>query len=51
MKDMRESANDAVATARRLEAVELAHKRLQMGRNTEEPLAAAVTHVPAGLED
>ena len=34
-----------------LEVVEAAHKRLQTGRKAEEPLAAAVTHVPAGWED
>ena len=51
MKDMPTSVNDTVATARRLEAVEAAHKRLQTRRNAEEPLAAAVTHGPAGLED
>ena len=51
MKDMPKSVNDAVATARRLEAVEAAHTQWQTGRNAEEPLAAAVTHGPAGLED
>ena len=40
------TVSEAVATARRLEAVEAAHKRLQTGRNAEGPLAAAVTHVP-----
>ena len=48
MKDMPKSVSDAVATARRLEAT---HKRWQTGRNAEEPLAAAVTHGPASLED
>ena len=51
MKDMPKTVSEAVATARRLEAVEAAHKRLQTGRNADEPLAAAVTHVPAGWED
>ncbi|KAL5481592.1 hypothetical protein EMCRGX_G021785 [Ephydatia muelleri] len=48
---MPKTVSEAVATARRLEAVEAAHKRLQTGRNADEPLAAAVTHVPAGWED
>ena len=51
MKDMPKSVSDAVATARRLEAVEATHKWWQTGRNAEEPLAAAVTHGLAGLED
>ena len=51
MKDMPKSVSDAVATARRLEAVEATHKRWQTGRNAVEPLAAAVIHGPAGLED
>ena len=51
MKDMPKTVSEAVATARRLEAVEAAHKRLQTGRNADGPLAAAVTHVPAGWED
>ena len=51
MKDMPKIVGEAVVTARRLEAVEAAHKRLQTGWNAEEPLAAAVTHVPAGWED
>ena len=48
---MAKTVSEAVATARRLEAVEAAHKRLQTGRNAEEPLAAAVTHVPAAEAD
>ena len=45
MKDMPASVNDAVAaTARRLEAVEAVHKRLQAGRNAENLLLQQLLH-------
>ena len=47
LKEMPKSVKDVVALARRFQAVEMAHRRLQTERSAERPLAVA-TPVSAG---
>ena len=48
---MPKSVKDAVALARRFEAVEMAHRRLQTERIAERPLAVAAPVSATSLED